>query len=360
MSYSFHSSKYILLLALLGTINAHSWIDYPYPRDWRFRTSGNEIDNANVGGGCPYTREFGEATYQQFPMTRVHPGDTLTVRHVGRGHENDPRRGWGRVSLSCGVNGTQDSQEDFDCNVLGNNINHDQLSGYCVTIPPDTPLGMCTVQWWWDFEGANLDFTSCADILVVDSVESTSSQPSCSQISDPVSNARGNVSPLLEMPECSASEEEDDPNGEGEDDEGGPLDCELELEIGLGNPTFGSIVVEEIEHETSCDFSMAPSHPDDACHVQVKLSLTNIELGEIMVNSVMYSNDCQNTDTGTDDDTDTGTDTGTDDGGETDDTETEYSCANPPPGYCCTNNQCPGSYCKSYKAPHPNGFWVCQ
>lgn len=40
--------------------------------------------------------------------------------------------------------------------------------------------------------------------------------------------------------------------------------------------------------------------------------------------------------------------------------DTQLSLCGAPSGYCCTDEQCPGSYCKNYKPPHPNGFWTCQ
>lgn len=31
-----------------------------------------------------------------------------------------------------------------------------------------------------------------------------------------------------------------------------------------------------------------------------------------------------------------------------------------PPGYCCSDIQCPGSYCKNYQSKESNGYWICQ
>ena len=317
---------------LIASATAHSWIDAPFPRDWRLRAGGNEIDNGNVGGGCPYDRAFGVATYDTYGMVHVHPGDTLTVRHVGRGHENNPRRGWSRVSISYGED---DLQEDFDCNVLANNINHDMLNGYCVQIPESAPLGMATIQWWWDFEGAGIDFTSCADIMIVDHDAPTTAQPSCQIIRDPVTDARGNVSPLLPLPECSGQ------------------DCTIEVNLRLGNPE--NVVVDSLTHQNGCFDDSLPVDYDETCLVQMNVNIDHYGDDQFVVNSVMYSSNC--TDLG-------GDDGGGDDGGGDDGGGEGPGClvdtTNPPSGYCCLNSQCPGSYCKNYKAPFPNGYYVCQ
>lgn len=40
--------------------------------------------------------------------------------------------------------------------------------------------------------------------------------------------------------------------------------------------------------------------------------------------------------------------------------DTVLNLCSAPDGYCCSDEQCPRSYCKNYQSPYPNGYWVCQ
>lgn len=364
--------RIILTLVVLGySVSAHSWLEFPIPRDWALLGGGREIDNKDIRSACPQTREFGASTtYNSFPMSVVHAGDELCVRHASNGHFNDARRGYSQVSLSWGRNGSLDSYEDFNCNVIANNIDYAAYEGFRVKLPDDLPLGLVTVRWFWHYYGAISNFTSCADILVVDdnlSAYTYGVPPGnklvdlghCDPAKDPMPIISGNSAPLLADPVCNGSTVV--VNGTGSEDGGGddivvsdsddedePVDCQVKLRLKLGNPEFQTVLVDSVEYSTTCDLDDESLHSvEDSmlCDVNITVSLTNYAEGHIVVNDVSEVSNC---------DEEEGDDS--DDGGVSGCGDNDV----PPSGYCCVDSDCPRSYCKNYQTVQYNGFWVCQ
>lgn len=166
--------KSILILAsgCLALVSAHSWNYNPIPRDYGL---GGERDNSAVIDGCLYSRQQGnDLTYSkggEFEMRRVARGSELCVSWMGNGHTSvaELNRGYVRISMSTGVDYPLDSQQDFDAHILLDNMDFDAYEGVRVLIPPDTPLGIATIKFYWDYCGSGFEFASCSDIEIVES-----------------------------------------------------------------------------------------------------------------------------------------------------------------------------------------------
>ena len=160
------TSSLILSSLFLQTF-AHSWNYNPVPRDYYLSTFG-DIDNSDTISGCKYTRSQGETlTYSRggiYEMRKVSRGKELCVSWMANGHPNDPARGYVRISLSTG----SDDQENFDNNILLANVDFAAFEGVRVTIPEDTPLGLATLKFYWDYCGSGFEFASCSDILILE------------------------------------------------------------------------------------------------------------------------------------------------------------------------------------------------
>ena len=324
----------LLVNSIFVSSDAHSWLENPIPRDWGIFGSGNEIDNGNVGGGCRYTRAEGESmTYGAgYHKSRVHRGDYICIRHAANGHPNNAGRGYSRVSLSYddpNTGAARDTESDFNCNVIQNNVDYAAFEGFKVQIPEDAELGGATLQWWWNFYGAGVDFTSCADIEIVDDNEPSDNLGlppgtnlqyfgNCRDGFDPIPSFNGNTSPLLNLPECSGNS------------------------TGNGN------------------------NNEDTCEINVKIIM---DTSDISVNNVEYTTNCEGDDGGDDGGDDNGgDDNGGDDGGDdnnnpTPDPPTGVGCEGgetPTYPYCCTDQDCPGTWCKIRDVYHDNGFHICK
>ena len=336
-----------LFFGLIASVAAHSWLEHPIPRDYGLLGGGNEIDNEGVVSGCKYSYQFGQDnTYDSFYLSRVHRGSELCIRHAGNGHVNDPLRGYSRVTIGYPPN------EETECTVLASNVDYSLHEGFKVVIPEDAPIGRAVIKWFWLYYGSQRNFTSCADILVVDDSVDLSNEivglppgvnPSilgkCAPSEPIVYTALGNESPLLDDPECAG-------NGNTSST------CVPDLVFRFFDDPFRYSVYntcrDSLPAETECYHEIV---------VRIETDVHSIRL-------VSESDHCHCNGThecggtggtgGSTDGTDGGgTDGGTDGTGGTD-------CVSAPPGYCCTDLDCPGSYCKNYQSRFPNGYWVCQ
>jgi len=151
----------IVVVVVVG----HSWNYNPTPREYGLRPA--EIDNEEIITGCKYTRTEGEEmTYSRgghLAMRRVSRGRELCVSWAANGHEREPGRGWVRVGLST----DGDTQDKFDGGVLGEGIDFAAFEGVRLLIPNNTTLGPATIQWRWDYCGANREFVTCSDVVIV-------------------------------------------------------------------------------------------------------------------------------------------------------------------------------------------------
>ena len=202
--------KFLVFAAIVAvTANAHSWLENPFPRNyeaftrggecWRVEGSnedyvdknGNKICGKDANGldilvlkpetwpdePCLYSRSEGGYN-NEFPMSKVYPGQTICLRHPANAHDNDPTRNapsrddtyvqfWpgGKHVWWSSV----DKPQWNDLHQFGRGIPHEWFDGNLVKIPEDIPLGVQTMVWSWPW--TTLDkfhfFTSCIDIEVV-------------------------------------------------------------------------------------------------------------------------------------------------------------------------------------------------
>jgi hypothetical protein len=354
--------KQIFLYGLLiSSVVGHSWLEKPVQRDSYDKIVVQGSPDSQAHGlttqpnGCFFTRAEGESlTYSQggsWSKAVVGRGRDLCLRHAANGHVLDDSRGWSRTSLSTGVNHPQDSQADFDSNVLATNVDYAAFQGFRVTIPSDTPLGTNTIQWAWDFCGGQFWFVSCADIEVVEFDD-----PAGMNFGLPAGQMVGNCEAgLPAIPVFSHDN-----------------DCRL---VDLDGPVPSNAVNPFNGGCTNCDGGGdggdgGDGGSTDSCDIALNLDFTNSG-----VVSSVSSNGCTNLDVHTCSATvnvnvdnpahdSLGFDVSVssschDDGGDDDDGQ---GCAgsnpNPPAGFCCTSADCQ-SYCKNYQAPHSNGYYAC-